>query len=188
MDEQRFASRAGLKLQHALKEFNIDVKDKVCADLGSSTGGFTDCLLQNGAKKVYSIDVCYGELAWKLRNNPKVAVMERTNALHVELSEKVDLITIDVGWTKQKHIIPHAIELLKKNGKIISLLKPHYEAEKEWLIKGKVKDEFLQIVIEKVKNDLSSLPVTIEKITQSPIVGEKGGNKEFLMLLSYKCE
>src|SRR3989337_4533817 len=102
----RYASRAGEKLQFALDKFKISVKDLMCADFGSSTGGFTDCLLQEGAQKVYSVDTAYGELAWNLRNNPKVAVLERTNAMHVTLPEKADLITIDVGWTNQERILP----------------------------------------------------------------------------------
>src|ERR1700692_2896638 len=98
-----FVSRAGQKLDHALKTFTIDVSEKTCADLGCSTGGFTDCLLQLGAKKVYSIDTGYGVLDWKLRNDPRVIVMERTNAMHVQLPELADLISIDVAWTRQRH-------------------------------------------------------------------------------------
>ncbi|MCL5439163.1 MAG: TlyA family RNA methyltransferase [Patescibacteria group bacterium] len=184
MDENKFASRAGLKLEHALREFNVDVKDKICADLGCSTGGFTDCLLQNGAKKVYAIDTAYGELAWKLRNDPRVIVMERTNALYTDLPEKVDFISVDVGWTQQKLIIPKSLEFLKDDGIIISLVKPQYEAENIWRKKGKVKDEFLENTLEKVKNDLANLPIEIKGITESPLKGEKGGNTEYLMLIS----
>ncbi len=109
--ETNFASRAGEKLQFALDQFQISVKDKICADLGSSTGGFVSCLLRNGASKVYSVDTSYGELAWTLRNDPRVIVMERTNALHVQFPEQVDLVTIDVGWTPQALILPKAISL-----------------------------------------------------------------------------
>ena len=106
MDKQ-FVSRGGIKLQAALDQFKIDVSGKTVLDVGSSTGGFVDCLLQNGAGKIYSVDTCYGELAWKLRNNPKVVVMERTNILHLDsLVEQVDLITIDAGWTKLGLVLP----------------------------------------------------------------------------------
>lgn len=175
-----FASRVGEKLEFAIKEFILDVKDFVCADLGSSTGGFTDCLLQNGAKKVYSVEKGYGVLDWKLRNDPRVVVMERTSALQVELPEKVDLVVIDIGWTKQRFVIPKALELLKEGGIIISLLKPHYEAERRELSKGKVREEDLPSIVERV---VKSLPVKVEKIVESPIVGGKGGNVEYLMLI-----
>src|SRR5689334_21883246 len=108
-----FASRAGEKLQHSLTSFNISVEDRVCADFGCSTGGFTDCLLQNGAEKVYAVDTAYGELAWNLRNDKRVVVLERTNALHVNLPEKMDLITVDTGWTKQSLILPSVLNNLK---------------------------------------------------------------------------
>src|SRR3954453_6397647 len=97
-----FVSRGGLKLDHAIDAFGIVVRGRVCADLGSNSGGFTDCLLQHGAVKVFAIDTGYGNLDWKLRNDPRVVVMERTNAIHVRLPEPVDLVTIDVAWTKQK--------------------------------------------------------------------------------------
>src|SRR5258706_16468275 len=105
---QQFVSRAGLKLDHALSHFAIDVSGKTCADLGSNTGGFVDCLLKRGAAKVYAIDTGYGALDWNLRKDPRVAVMERTNAMHATLPEKVDVVTIDVAWTKQRHILPAA--------------------------------------------------------------------------------
>lgn len=178
-----FVSRAGEKLQFALDKFNILVKGLTVADFGSSTGGFVDCLLQNRAKKVYSIDTSYGELAWKLRNDSKVVVMERTNAIHVTLPEKVDIITIDTSWTKQILTIPNAISNLKPDGKIISLIKPHYEALKEYLEKGRLKDEHIDEVLEKVKNDIIAIGGKIIDLIESPIVGEKGKNKEFLALI-----
>lgn len=180
----KFVSRAGEKLQFALEKFNFDVKDLVCADFGSSTGGFVDCLLQNGAKKIYSVDTSYGELAWILRNNPKIVVMERTNVMHVKLPEKVDLITIDTAWTKQILTIPNALDNLKDNGTIISLIKPHYEAPKKYLEKGRLKDEFIEEVIEKTKNDIIAVGGKVIGIVESPIVGEKGKNKEYLVLVT----
>lgn len=178
-----YISRAGEKLQHALTTFDISVKDKICADFGSSTGGFVDCLLQNGAKKVYSVDVSYGELAWNLRNDERVVVMERTNAMHVQLPEKVDFISVDTGWTKQEKVIPNALENIKDGGIIISLIKPHYEAPKQYLYKGKLKEEHIDEVIEKAKQDIEGMGGKVIQIIESPIEGKKGENKEFLALI-----
>ena len=178
-----FASRAGAKLQFALDEFKIDVKNKTCADLGASTGGFVDCWLQNGAAKVYAVEKGYGTLEWKLRQDPRVVVMERTNALEVELPEKVDLISIDIGWTKQKFIMPKALSLLKDNGQIITLIKPHYEAEKKYLRKGKVASEFLAEILATAKQEIESAGGKILQVIESPIVGGKGGNVEYLALV-----
>lgn len=179
----KFVSRAGEKLQFALDQFKFNVKDLIVADFGSSTGGFVDCLLQNGAKKIYSVDTSYGELAWTLRKNPKVVVLERTNAMHVKLPEKVDLITIDTAWTKQILTIPNALNNLKKEGSIISLIKPHYEASRECLEKGRLKDEFMDEVLDKTKNDIVAVGGKVVNLIESPIVGEKGKNKEFLALI-----
>ena len=176
----KFVSRAGEKLQFALDQFKIDVNNLTTADFGSSTGGFVDCLLQNGAEKIYSVDTSYGELAWILRNDKHVVVMERTNAMHVTLPEKVDLVTIDTAWTKQLVTIPNALNNLRSGGSIISLIKPHYEAPKEYLLKGRLKDEFVDEVLEKVKNDIITVGGKLINITESPLVGEKGKNKEYL--------
>lgn len=181
---KKYASRAGEKLDFALQKLNIKVNDMVCADFGSSTGGFVDCLIQNGAEKVFSIDTSYGELAWNLRNNPKVVVMERTNAMHVKLPEKVDVITIDTAWTKQILTIPNALDNLKPDGLIVTLIKPHYEAPREYLEKGKLKDEFVDEILEKVKNDIVAVGGKVIDVVESPIVGEKGKNREFLALVS----
>jgi 23S rRNA (cytidine1920-2'-O)/16S rRNA (cytidine1409-2'-O)-methyltransferase len=181
-----FVSRAGEKLAFALKEFEIVVKDFVCADLGCSTGGFTDCLLQNGATKVYAVDTGYGVLDWKLRNDNRVVVMERTNAMQVLLPEKMDFVSVDTSWTKQKNILPKAISLIKENGVIVSLIKPHYEADKRHLVKGKLKEEFLKETLEKVKNDLADLHLEILGFIKSPITGKSGKNEEYLAYLKLK--
>jgi 23S rRNA (cytidine1920-2'-O)/16S rRNA (cytidine1409-2'-O)-methyltransferase len=180
----QFASRAGEKLQFALDTFKINASGLVVADFGSSTGGFVDCLLQNGVAKVYSVDVSYGELAWTLRNDPKVKVLERTNAMHVTLPEKVDLITIDTGWTKQKLVVPNALANLAENGQIIALIKPHYEADKKFLVKGRLQDEKIEEVINQVKLDIAESGGKVIEIAESPIVGEKGKNREFLALVA----
>ena len=178
-----FVSRAGEKLQTALDIFGVSVKDLVAVDLGASTGGFTDCLLQSGARHVYSVEKGYGTVDWKIRQDARVTVMERQNALYVELPELVDLAVIDIGWTKQRFILPKALSLLKDGGRIISLLKPHYEAVKTELFKGRVRDEALASIVERVTAELRELGITIEKIIPSPIVGDKGGNIEYLMLI-----
>ena len=181
-DAKRFVSRAGLKLDHALSEFGIDVTGFVGADLGCNAGGFTDCLLNRKAAKVYAIDTGYGVLDWKLRKNPHVVVMERTNAMHVELPELVDIVVIDVAWTKQKFILPPASKMLKQTGIVITLVKPHYEAEKSMLRDGVLMDEHLYAVIEKAKSDCVEAKFEIVKTTLSPIKGA-GGNVEMLFLL-----
>ena len=178
MNMKEFVSRAGEKLQFALRNFKIDVRDKVVADLGSSTGGFVDCLLQNGAKKVYSVDTSYGELAWKLRNDPRVVLMERTNAMHVKLTEKMEMIRVDTGWTRQEKILPNAFDNLKPDGLIICLIKPHYE-----LGKTKVDDSEGEMVIKKVSLEVEKMGGKVIKVIESPIAGKRAGNKEFLALI-----
>src|SRR3990172_10036868 len=175
-----FVSRGGEKLAFAIKKFNISVNGLVCADFGSSTGGFVDCLLQNGAKKVYAVEVGYGTLDWKLRNDKRVIVMERTNAMHVTLPEKVDFISIDVGWTKQKLILPNAFANLKDGGKIISLVKPHYEAGK-----ARLQVDEIEKVVQVVRKDIENVRGKVIDIVESPILGEKGKNREFLALISF---
>lgn len=190
----QFVSRGGLKLHHALTEFAIDATGLVCADLGCSTGGFTDCLLQAGAAKVHSVDTAYGELAWKLRNDPRVVVTERTNALHaVPPADGVDLVVVDLGWTVQRLVIPAALKWLRPSGRIITLIKPHYEA-KEFGIdiprKG-VLDESIALditnrVMARVEESAQQWGITIRGITKSPILGGKEkatGNPEWLALL-----
>lgn len=179
----KYASRAGEKLEHALATFKSSVAGLVCADFGSSAGGFVDCLLQHGAQKVYAVETGYGVLDWKLRNDDRVVVMERTNAMHVELPEKVDLITIDTSWTKLDKVVPNAIINLKPAGHVIALVKPHYEADQKMLRKGKLQEEFIPEVLERVKKNLSQIHVHFLSETESPILGEKGGNKEYLFLL-----
>jgi 23S rRNA (cytidine1920-2'-O)/16S rRNA (cytidine1409-2'-O)-methyltransferase len=165
-----------------LSVFQIDVHGKICADLGSNTGGFVDCLLQRGAAKVYAIDTGYGVLDWKLRNDPRVIVMERTNAMHVVLPEKIDLISIDVAWTKQRNILPAAEKMLGANGRIVTLIKPHYEAEPRLLRGGVLPMDQVDGVVQRVLESLSEMGLRAIAQTNSPIKGSKG-NVERLALL-----
>jgi 23S rRNA (cytidine1920-2'-O)/16S rRNA (cytidine1409-2'-O)-methyltransferase len=178
-----FVSRAGQKLEHALTGFGIDVTGLTCADLGCSTGGFTDCLLQHGAAKVYAVDTGYGVLDWKLRKDPRVIVMERTNAMHVELPEPVDVVTIDVAWTKQRNILPAARRIVRADGTVVSLIKPHYEADAKLLKKGVLPQEHLQSVLECVETDIANAGFSLLSTTPSPIKGTKG-NTEVLAWLA----
>jgi 23S rRNA (cytidine1920-2'-O)/16S rRNA (cytidine1409-2'-O)-methyltransferase len=177
-----FVSRAGLKLDHALGHFQVAVAGCACADLGSNAGGFVDCLLQRGAAKVYAIDTGYGALAWKLRNDPRVIVMERTNAMHAELPEKVDRVTIDVAWTKQKHILPAARRMIADDGVVITLIKPHYEAEANRLRKGVLPGEEVDGVVAAVAVDIGAAGFDVIGTVASPITGAKG-NAEVLACL-----
>lgn len=181
-----FASRAGEKLDFALKQFQIDVTGLTCADFGASVGGFTDCLLKHGAKKVYAVETGYGELAWKLRQDQRVVVMEKTNAMHVMLSEKIDAITNDTSWTRQEKIFPNILANLKGNGIIITLIKPHYEADKKLLHKGKLQEPDAEIVAKQTYERLQkNFPVIGKGFIKSPLVGSKGGNSEYLACFTY---
>lgn len=183
MPDVEFVSRGGMKLNHALRHFGVDPGGMVCADLGSHVGGFVDCLLQRGAGMVYAVDTCYGTLAWKLRKDSRVVVLERTNALHVDLPEKVDLVTIDVGWTRQELILPHAAHLLKPQGRIITLLKPHYEAPRNLLTHGVLPECHWPTIVDRVLAEITALGLCIEAWTISPLLGH-GGNREVFALLS----
>ncbi len=181
--EESYVSRAGLKLSAALRTFALDVSNLIAADLGSNVGGFVDCLLRRGAAKVYSIDTAYGVLAWTLRKDPRVVVMERQNALHTELPERVDLVTIDTGWTKQITILPAARKLLKPTGLIVTLIKPHYESKIAKTQRGVLTPEQSRTELSRVINEIQHSGWTIKVIVQSPIVGQSG-NMEFLALLN----
>ena len=177
-----YVSRGGQKLVVALDHFNVDPSGWVCADLGSNVGGFVDCLLQRGARKVYAVDTAYGELAWKLRRDERVVAMERTNALHVELPEAVSLVTVDVGWTRQQLILPQAGRLLAPDGLVITLIKPHYEAEKHLLRGGVLPEEQVEPVVNQVVARLGELGITVVDMVPSPLQGQ-GGNREVLALV-----
>lgn len=183
-----FVSRGGEKLHHALREFSLSLDGLTCADLGASTGGFTDCLLQGGASRVYAVDTAYGELAWKLRNDSRVTVIERANALHVPPPEPVDLVVMDLGWTPQRLAIPAALKWLKPEGRIVSLVKPHYELKDQGGVlppKGILDAVQAQRVLAGTVEMIPSLGVRVLATTRSPLLGgSKGkGNIEWLILV-----
>jgi len=151
-----FASRGGEKLAFALDRFTVEVAGRVCADLGCNVGGFVDCLLRRGASRVYAVDTGYGALAWNLRRDARVVVLERTNAMHVELPEPVSLITIDVAWTRQHLILPHARALLKPPAEILTLIKPHYEASDDRLRGGVLPEDRLEETLAEMTARLAS--------------------------------
>jgi 23S rRNA (cytidine1920-2'-O)/16S rRNA (cytidine1409-2'-O)-methyltransferase len=177
-----YVSRAGFKLAHGLDAFELPVAGRTCADLGCSTGGFVDCLLQRGAAKVFAIDTGYGVLDWRLRNDPRVVVMERTNAMHAKLPEQVSLVTIDVSWTRQKNILPSAKSMLAADGCAVTLIKPHYEADASLLRQGVLPDVYLRGVLDEVARDIAQARFELLALTRSPL-GGKGSNTEFLGLL-----
>ena len=180
-----YVGRGGEKMAWAIEHFGLDVAGRVCCDLGSHIGGFVDALLQAGARRVYSVDTCYGTLAWTLRNDERVKVMERTNALHVELPEQVDLVTSDVGWTRQEKVLPHAVSLVRPGGQLLSLLKPQYEARKDEIIPGagRVKEEALSRIADTVLATARSLSQEVTGPDLTPFAGGKGKNPEYFLLL-----
>lgn len=181
-DPPRYVSRAGTKLAFALDHFDIEPTGWVCADLGSHVGGFVDCLLQRGAGCVYAVDTAHGTLDWSLRNDPRVVVMERTNAMHLALDRTVHLITIDVGWTRQHLVLPRVVNCLDEDGAIIFLIKPHYEAERTLLRRGVLPDDAVEPTVRSVIARLEQLGVPVEATVESPLRGD-AGNREFLGLV-----
>ncbi|OPF51601.1 RNA methyltransferase [Clostridium baratii] len=183
-----YVSRGGLKLEKALKEFPLELKGKVCMDIGASTGGFTDCMLQNGASKVFSVDVGYGQFAWKLRTDERVVCMERTNIRYVtpeDIGEKLDFASIDVSFISLKTIMPATINLLKDNGEVVALIKPQFEAGREKVgKKGVVREESThKEVVLGIVNYLLEHDLNVLGISYSPIKGPEG-NIEYLVYFS----
>lgn len=179
-----YVSRGGLKLEKALRDFGVDPTGFVCSDSGASTGGFTDCLLQNGAHKVFAIDVGYGQLAWKIRTDPRVVCMERTNIRYVtpeDLGEPLDLSVVDVSFISLSIVLPAVRALLKEDGQILCLIKPQFEAGRGKVgKKGVVRDPAVHLeVLENFVALAHSLNLTICNLTYSPVKGPEG-NIEFL--------
>ena len=183
-----YVSRGGLKLEKAMKYFGVTLKDKVCMDIGASTGGFTDCMLQNGAKKVFSVDVGYGQFAWKLRTDERVVCMERTNIRYVtpdDIGELLDFASIDVSFISLKKIMPATIGLLKDKGEVVALIKPQFEAGREKVgKKGVVRDIAVhKEVVHGIVDYLLEQNLNVLGIGYSPIKGPEG-NREYLVYFS----
>lgn len=188
--EIRYVGRGGLKLEQALNEFHICPNGYVCLDVGASTGGFTDCLLQSGAKKVFAVDVGTNQMVWKLRGDERVEVRENTNARHLkteDFPEKLDLIVMDVSFISATKIFPALLPLLKNDGKIITLVKPQFEAAKAEVGTGGIvrEAETHKRVVAQVNNFAAGIGLTALDTIESPILGA-GGNKEFLVLYERK--
>jgi 23S rRNA (cytidine1920-2'-O)/16S rRNA (cytidine1409-2'-O)-methyltransferase len=189
---EKFVSRGGHKLEHALTHFGLEVSGNIAIDLGASTGGFTDCLLQHGAAKVYAVDVGRGQLAWKLRQDPRVIVMEKTNARELTPARfpapftPVDIVVIDCSFISLRKILPPAVALLRPSGKLVALIKPQFEAGKAEADKGSgvIRDAAIH---ERVLHELHDF-VTVDSklnwlgVVESPLLGP-AGNKEFLALI-----
>jgi 23S rRNA (cytidine1920-2'-O)/16S rRNA (cytidine1409-2'-O)-methyltransferase len=184
---RRFVSRGGEKLDHALSAFDLDVTGKRALDIGASTGGFTDCLLQRGAAHVTSVDVGYGQLDWRLRNDPRVTVMERTNFRHLAddaFAEPFDAIVIDTSFISLRTIVARAVGYLAPDGDIVALVKPQFEAGRERLGSGGVvrDPEVHRAVLREVRDAMAQLGLAAVNLTGSPLLGP-AGNREFLMRL-----
>ena len=185
-----YVSRGGLKLEKAIEEWGVSCEGAVCVDMGASTGGFTDCMLQHGARRVYAIDVGYGQLDYKLRTDERVVSMEKTNIRYMDTSlieEPADLISIDVSFISVKHMFPAAAQILSEDGKILCLVKPQFEVGREQVGKGGIvrEPEIHEEVIENVIEYAEENGLYPEALSYSPIKGTKG-NIEYLLLLSRK--
>ncbi len=185
---EKYVGRGGHKLEQALDRFHISCDGLVCADLGASTGGFTDCLLQRGAARVHAVDVGKGQLDWKLRQNPRIVVHDEINARHLttrDLGELVDLVTIDVSFISLTKVLPSAVSMLKPGGTLIALIKPQFEAGKKLVKKGGVvRDSRVHEAVTNMIQEFATqtLGLTQVGVTESPLLGP-AGNKEFLIAL-----
>lgn len=174
--------RGAGKLRHAAREWGLDFAGMVAADFGCNIGGFTDYMLQEGAVRVYAVDTGYGMLEWKLRQDERVVVMERTNAMHVELPERVDVVVIDCAWTCQRNILPSALRNVKPDGIVLSLFKPQYEADRELVRRGRVAPEDFQAVLDATLEDLAARGMPVERTVRLPHE-RKAKNVEAMLLV-----
>ena len=188
-----YVSRGGLKLEKALGQFSLELEGKTCIDVGASTGGFTDCMLQNGVCKVYAVDVGYGQLAWKLRQDDRVVNMERTNIRYVtekDIGEDIDFVSIDVAFISLKLVLPVIKKLLKPSAEVVCLIKPQFEAGKDKVgKKGVVRDSAVHLeVVRKIVDFAISMDMTVVDISYSPIKGPEGNIEYLLYLINQKDE
>ena len=189
-DKMPYVSRGGLKLEHAIKEFSIDLNDKTAMDVGASTGGFTDCLLQYGAKKIYAVDVGYGQFSYALRKDDRIELFERTNIRYFDrdlIPDEIDVATVDVSFISLLKVLPKVLEFLSPQGEVIALIKPQFEAGRKDVGKGGVvKDEKKRLeIVNKLMAEAEKMGFQVKGVTQSPVKGPKG-NVEYLMYLRKK--
>ena len=186
-EEHPFASRGGIKLQHALEQFKIDARNKIALDIGASTGGFTDCLLQKGAKKIYAVDVGYGQLDWKLRNDPRVICMDRINARNLKREDFCDdpqLVVVDVSFISLKLILPPLFKILKQQNELVALVKPQFEVGRDKVGKGGVvrEDSLREEAVHSVLEAASSAGWTLGQRADSRLEGPSGNREIFVLL------
>ena len=189
-EQSEFVSRGGYKLKKAIQTFDIDLKGRICADIGASTGGFTDCMLKNGASKIYAVDVGYGQLAWELRNDPRVINLERTNARYLSseiIPEGLDFFSVDVAFISLSKILPAVSSLMNPEAECVCLIKPQFEAGREFVgKKGVVRDKTVHLnVINNIIKVVDDIGLVVKGLTYSPIKGPEG-NIEYL-IFSGKC-
>lgn len=178
-----YASRGGNKLAAALDKSGVSVEGFVVADFGSSTGGFVDVLLQRGASRVYAVEIGFGLLDWRLRNDSRVTVMERTDARTATLPELVDLITADIGFTRQVDFIPPALTMIKPNGLIISLIKPQYEVSGRELVRGRLTQDLIDRIVNRVVDQSRHLGANVIEVFPSAVKGKDAKVQEFFMII-----
>lgn len=187
VNKMPYVSRGGLKLEHALRHFDIDVNGKTAMDIGASTGGFTDCMLQHGAHKVYAIDVGYGQFSWILRTDKRVVLLEKTNIRYLDkelIYDEIDIATIDVSFISLLKVIPNIMGFLKPAGVMVALIKPQFEAGRKEVGKGGVirSEEKRTEIVENIKRETEKMGLEVLGVTQSPLKGPKG-NVEYLLYL-----
>ena len=194
--KEKFVSRGGLKLEHAIKEFKIDLKDRICFDAGASTGGFTDCMLQFGAREIWAVDCGYNQIDWKIKTNPKVHNVEKTNLKNCtfkdiyetdnkEEAELPTFLSMDLSFISIKKVLKNLLPFISKKSELVLLIKPQFEADRGDILKGGiVKDvKVHEKIIEDIKNYTKSLNLETLGVVKSPIVGNKSGNTEYLIYL-----
>jgi 23S rRNA (cytidine1920-2'-O)/16S rRNA (cytidine1409-2'-O)-methyltransferase len=186
-EDRRYVGRGGEKLEFAIRALGLDLEGLIGADFGCNMGGFTDCLLQHGVTRVHAVDTGYGMLAWKLRQDDRVVVMERTNAMHVELPEALGVVAIDVAWTRQRNILPSALRQCAPDGIVLSLFKPQYEAPKDYVRRGRIQPERFDEVLEMAVADLGATGMPVAEVVRLPHERKAKNPEAILFLRRSEC-
>jgi 23S rRNA (cytidine1920-2'-O)/16S rRNA (cytidine1409-2'-O)-methyltransferase len=184
---QRYVGRGCGKLKFAIDRLGLQLRGLAGADLGCNIGGFTDCLLQEGVAPVYAVDTGYGMLAWKLRQDARVVVMERTNAMHVELPQRVGVVSVDVGWTRQCRILPNALAQCAPDGAVLSLFKPQYEAPPQLVLRGRIDDGAFDAVLEGTLAELARMGVLVREVVRLPQERRRKNPEAILYIRADEC-